>query len=151
MLWSLDCHLLGSDAFLRAGAVKGPSLQCVRVQGTVGCVGQQVLGCWTQVSRMIPKLCVPFSLPCLRDVDNGNAWKSYILLSPLLCHIALQSVVSLQATVALLPGRLWLSPQQGIPGAGIGSLKWCVLAKCFYEKHNSSLEFSQSCCTNAYL
>lgn len=65
--------MLGSEAFLVAGAGKAPSLQHVRVQGTVECVEQQVLGCWTQLSRMIPKLCVPSSLPCLRDVDYGNA------------------------------------------------------------------------------
>lgn len=43
------------------------------------------------------------------------------------------------------PGGLWLSPQQGIPGAGVSSLKWCVLAKCYNEKQNCSLGFSQSC------
>lgn len=64
MLWSLDGHMLGS------GAGKAPSLQRVRVQEMVECVEQQVLGCWAQ---LIPKLCVPFSLLCLRDVDYGNA------------------------------------------------------------------------------
>lgn len=60
-----------------AGAGKAPSLQRVRAQGAVECVEQQVLGCWTQLSRVTPKLCVPFSLPCLRDADYGNVWESY--------------------------------------------------------------------------
>lgn len=87
-------------------------------------------------------------------LSYGCGWwecvEELFLLSPvLLCHIALQSFVSLQATAALLPGGLWLSLQQGIPGAGVSSLNWCVLANHYSKKHNCSLEFSQSCCTNA--
>lgn len=60
-----------------AGAGKAPLLQHVGVHETVECVEQQVLACWTQLSRMTLKLCVPFSLPCLMDVDYENLWKSY--------------------------------------------------------------------------
>lgn len=60
-----------------AGAGKAPLLQHVGVHETVERVEQQVLACWTQLSRMTLKLCVSFGLPCLTDVDCENVWKSY--------------------------------------------------------------------------
>lgn len=80
----------------------------------------------------------------------GKCMECYSCFSLLLlCRIALQSAVSLQATAALLPGGLPLSPQQGISGASASTLKWCVLTNHYSEKYNDTLELSQSCCPNA--
>jgi len=65
---------------------------------------------------------VLFSLPRVRNVDYENVWKGYSC-SSLLGRVALQSSVSLQAAAALLPGGLPLSPQQGVSGAGVSTLK----------------------------
>lgn len=46
-------------------------------------------------------------------------------------------------------GRIVVIPTAGNSRGWVSSLKWCVLANCHNENHNSSLEFSQSCCTNA--
>lgn len=108
-----------------------------------------ILGCWTQLCGMTLKCSVLLSLPRIRELDYENVQKSYSCSSLLLlCRRALQSSVSLSATAALLPGGLPLSPQQGISGAGVSTLKWRVLTNHYSEKYNNTLELSQSCCSN---
>lgn len=72
----------------------------------------------------------------------------FLLLSSPLSHSSAE-LLSLQARAALLPGGLPLAPQQGISGASVSTLKWCVLTNHYSEKYNNTLELSQSCCSNA--